>query len=118
MRQFFVRVFAFVLGGCNSAKGIGGMYRLISDDPRLQRVTLEIEDTRVSGQSPSDRYFGSIVQSGISSSSRSTTSNQRCKNSSQNHILYRMMPLGVLRKALALMTHSSDQRYGVATLAK
>ena len=39
MRQFFVRVFAFVLGGCNSAKDMGGMYRLISDDTGLQRVT-------------------------------------------------------------------------------
>ena len=43
MRQFFIIVFAFVLGGCNSAKDIGGMYHLISDDPALQRVTLEID---------------------------------------------------------------------------
>lgn len=69
MRQFFIIVFAFVLGGCNSAKDIGGMYRLISDDPGLQRVTLEIGDTRVSGQSPCNRYFGSILQSDIGSSS-------------------------------------------------
>ena len=39
------------------------MYHLISDDPALQRVTLEIEDTRVSGQGPCNRYFGSVVQS-------------------------------------------------------
>jgi heat shock protein HslJ len=63
MRQFFILVFAFALGGCNSAKDIGGMYHLISDDPALQRVTLEIEDTRVSGQGPCNRYFGSVVQS-------------------------------------------------------
>ena len=69
MRQFVIIVFAFVLGGCNSAKDIGGMYRLISDDPGLQRVTLEIEDTRVSGQGPCNRYFGSILQSDIGSSS-------------------------------------------------
>jgi heat shock protein HslJ len=69
MRQFFVIVFAFVIGGCNSAKDIGGMYRLISDDPGLQRVTLKIEDTRVSGQGPCNRYFGSIVQSNLGSSS-------------------------------------------------
>ena len=69
MRQFFVIVFAFVLGGCNSAKDISGMYRLISDDPGLQRVTLEIEDTRVSGQGPRNRYFGSILQSDLGSSS-------------------------------------------------
>ena len=52
MRQFFILVFAFVLGGCNSVNDIRGMYHLISDDPALQRVTLEIEDTRVSGQGP------------------------------------------------------------------
>ena len=46
MRQFFILVFAFFLGGCTSAKDIGGMYHLISDDPGLQRVTLEIENTR------------------------------------------------------------------------
>ena len=69
MRQFVIIIFAFVLGGCNSAKDIGGMYRLISDDPGLQRVTLEIKDTRVSGQGPCNRYFGSILQSDIGSSS-------------------------------------------------
>ena len=63
MRQFFIIVFAFVLGGCNSAKDIAGMYQLISDDPALQRVTLEIEETRVSGQGPCNRYFGSIAHS-------------------------------------------------------
>ena len=65
MRQFFMVVFAFFLGGCNSAKEIGGMYRLISDDPGLWRVTLEIENTRVSGQGPCNRYFGSVVQTGF-----------------------------------------------------
>ena len=69
MRQFVIIIFAFVLGGCNSAKDIGGMYRLISDDPGLQRVTLEIKDTRVSGQGPCNRYFGSILQSDIGSNS-------------------------------------------------
>jgi heat shock protein HslJ len=61
MRQFFILVFAFVLDGCNSAKEIGGMYHLISDDHAFQRVTLEFEDTRVSGQGPCNRYFGSIT---------------------------------------------------------
>ena len=61
MRPFLIIVFAFVLGGCNSAKDIGGMYHLISDDPALQRVTLEIDGTRVSGQGPCNRYFGSIT---------------------------------------------------------
>ena len=28
MRQFFIIVVAFVLGGCNSAKDIGGVYQL------------------------------------------------------------------------------------------
>ena len=69
MRQFFIVVFAFFLGGCNSAKEIGGMYRLISNDPGLRRVTLEIENTRVSGQSPCNRYFGSVVQSNTGSNS-------------------------------------------------
>ena len=69
MRQFFVIVFAFVLGGCNGTKDIRGMYHLISDDPALQRVTLEIEDTRVSGQGPCNRYFGSITHSDAGSNS-------------------------------------------------
>ena len=57
MRQFFILVFAFVLGCCNSVNDIAGTYHLISDDPALQRLTLEIEDTRVSGQGPCNRYF-------------------------------------------------------------
>ena len=69
MRQFFIIVFAFVLGGCNSAKDIGGIYHLISDDPALQRVTLEIDGTRASGQGPCNRYFGSITHINIGSSS-------------------------------------------------
>ena len=63
MLQFFIIVFAFVLGGCNSAKDIGGVYHLISDDPALKRVTLEIDGTRISGQGPRNRYFGSIAHS-------------------------------------------------------
>ena len=69
MRQFFMIFFAFVLGDCYRAKNIGGMYHLISDDPALQRVTLEIEDPRVSGQGPCNRYFGSVVQSDTGSNS-------------------------------------------------
>ena len=69
MRQFFILVFAFVLGGCNSVNDIGGMYHLVSDDPALQRVTLEIEDTRVSGQGPCNRYFGSITHPDAGSNS-------------------------------------------------
>jgi len=69
MRQFFSVVFAFVLGGCSSAEDIGGMYHLISDDPALQRVTLEIDGTRVSGQGPCNRYFGSITNSDTGSNS-------------------------------------------------
>ena len=69
MRQLFIVVFAFFLGGCNSAKDIGGMYHLISDDSALQRVTLEIEDTRVSGQGPCNRYFGAIMHSDTGSNS-------------------------------------------------
>jgi hypothetical protein len=55
--SFFILVFAFVLSGCNSAKDIGGMYHMISDDPALQRITLEIDGTRVSGQGTCNRYF-------------------------------------------------------------
>jgi len=69
MRQFFITVFAFILGGSNTAKDIGGMYHLISDDPALQRVTLETEDTRVSGQGPCNRYFGLIMHSDTGSNS-------------------------------------------------
>ena len=69
MRQLIIVVFAFFLGGCNSAKDIGGMYHLISDDPALQRITLEIEDTCVSGQGPCNRYFGSIMHSDTGSNS-------------------------------------------------
>ena len=69
MRQYLIIVFAFFLGGRNSAKDIGVMYRLISDDPGLQRVTLEIENTYVSGQGPCNRYFGSVVQSNTGSNS-------------------------------------------------
>ena len=69
MRQFFIIVFAFVLGSCNSAKDIGGMYHLISDDPALQRVTLQIDGIRVSGQGPYNRYFGSITHSDTGSNS-------------------------------------------------
>ena len=36
---------------------------MISDDPALQRITLEIDGTRVSGQGPCNRYFGSITYS-------------------------------------------------------
>ena len=69
MLQFFIIVFAFVLGGCNSAKDIGGMFHLISDDPALQRVTLEIDGTCASGQGPCNRYFGSITRTDSGSSS-------------------------------------------------
>ena len=69
MRQFFIIVFAFVLGSCNSVNDIGGMYHLVSDDPALQRVTLEIEDTRVSVQGPCNRYFGSITHPDAGSNS-------------------------------------------------
>jgi heat shock protein HslJ len=69
MRQFFIVVFAFVLSVCNSAKDIGGMYHMISDDPALQRITLEIDGTRVSGQGPCNRYFGSITYSDTGSNS-------------------------------------------------
>ena len=69
MRQFFIVVFAFVLSGCNSAKDIGGMYHMISDYQALQRITLEIDGTRVSGQGPCNRYFGSITYSDTGSNS-------------------------------------------------
>ena len=69
MRQFFIIISAFVLVGCNSAKDIGGMYHLISDDPALRRETLEVEDTRVSGQGPCNRYFGSITRPDAGSNS-------------------------------------------------
>ena len=69
MRQFFIIVFALVVGGCSRAKDIFGVYHLISDDPALQRITLEIDGTRVSGQGPCNRYFGSITHSDTGSNS-------------------------------------------------
>ena len=89
MRQFFIIVVAFVLGGCNSAKDMGGVYHLISDDPALQRVTLEIEDTRVSGQGPCNRYFGSITHSDTGSNSIQVgplaSTKMACPNLSAEH---------------------------------
>jgi heat shock protein HslJ len=57
------------VGGCNSAKDIFGVYHPISDDPALQRITLEIDGTTVSGQGPCNRYFGSITHSDTGSNS-------------------------------------------------
>ena len=89
IRQFFITVFAFVLGGCNSAKDMGGVYHLISDDPALQRVTLEIEDTRVSGQGPCNRYFRSITHSDTGSNSIQVgplaSTKMACPNLSAEH---------------------------------
>ena len=64
MRQFFVFITAFMLGGCGIAQNMQGSYHLVTDDPALQRVTLEIEGTSISDQGPCNRYFGSITHSG------------------------------------------------------
>ena len=89
MRQFFIVVFAFFLGGCNSAKDIGGIYHLISDDPALQRVTLEIDGTSVSGQGPCNRYFGSIAHSDTGSNNIQVgplaSTNMACPHLSAEH---------------------------------
>ena len=89
MRQFFIIVVAFVLGGFNSAKNIGGVYHLISDDPALQRVTLEIDGTRVSGQGPCNRYLGSITYSETGSNSIQVgplaSTKMACPNLSAEH---------------------------------
>lgn len=63
MRQFFAFITAFMLGGCGIAQNMQRSYHLVTDDPALQRVTLEIEGTRISGQGPCNRYFGSITHS-------------------------------------------------------
>ena len=115
MRQIFMLVFAFVLGGCNSVNDIGGMYHLISDDPALQRVTLEIEDTRISGQGPCNRYFGSVVQSDIGSNSIQVgpiaSTKMACPHLSAEHRyfqdLQRVSMVTVVPDGLVLMT--SDQ---------
>ena len=115
MRQFFIVVFAFFLGGCNSAKEIGGMYRLISDDPGLRRVTLEIKNTRVSGQGPCNRYFGSVVQSNTGSNSIQlgplASTKMACTYLSAEHryfqYLQRVSLVTVVPDGLVLMT--SDQ---------
>ena len=115
MRQLFIVVFAFFLGGCNSAKDIGGMYHLISDDPALQRVTLEIEDTRVSGQGPCNRYFGAIMHSDTGSNSIQVgpiaSTKMACTHLSAEHryfqYLQRVSMVTVVPDGLVLMT--SDQ---------
>ena len=115
MRQFFVIVFAFVLGGCNGTKDIRGMYHLISDDPALQRVTLEIEDTRVSGQGPCNRYFGSITHSDAGSNSIQVgpiaSTKMACPHLSAEHRyfqdLQRVSMVTVVPDGLVLM--ASDQ---------
>ena len=115
MRQLFIVVFAFFLGGCNSAKDIGGMYHLISDDPALQRVTLETEDTRVSGQGPCNRYFGAIMHSDTGSNSIQVgpiaSTKMACTHLSAEHryfqYLQRVSMVTVVPDGLVLMT--SDQ---------
>ena len=115
MRQLFIVVFAFFLGGCNSAKDIGGMYHLISDDSALQRVTLEIEDTRVSGQGPCNRYFGAIMHSDTGSNSIQVgpiaSTKMACTHLSAEHryfqYLQRVSMVTVVPDGLVLMT--SDQ---------
>ena len=115
MRQFFIMVVAFVLGGWNSAKDIGGVYHLISDAPALQRVTLEIEDTRVSGQGPCNRYFGAIMHSDTGSNSIQVgpiaSTKMACTHLSAEHryfqYLQRVSMVTVVPDGLVLMT--SDQ---------
>ena len=115
MRQFFAIVFAFVLGGFSSAKDIGGMYHLISDHPALQRITLEIDGTRVSGQGPCNRYFGSVVQSNTGSNSIQlgplASTKMACPHLSTEHNyfqdLQRVSMVTVVPDGLVLMT--SDQ---------
>ena len=115
MRQFFIIVFAFVLDGCSGTKDIRGMYHLISDVPGLQRVTLEIEDTRVSGQGPCNRYFGSVVQSDRGSNDIQVgplaSTKMACPHLSAEHRyfqdLQRVSMVTVVPDGLVLMT--SDQ---------
>ena len=121
MRQFFIMVVAFVLGGCNSAKDIGGVYHLISDDPALQRVTLEIDGTRVSGRGPCNRYFGSITHSGTGSNciqvGPHASTKMACPNLSAEHRyfqdLQRVSMVKVVPDGLLLTT--SDQKKLVFT---
>ena len=115
MRQFFITVFAFVLGGCNSAKDMGGVYHLISDDPALQRVTLEIEDTRVSGQGPCNRYFGSITHSDTGSNSIQVgplaSTKMACPNLSAEHRYFQDLQRVSMVKVVSdeLLLTTSDQ---------
>ena len=115
MRQFFIIVVAFVLGGCNSAKDMGGVYHLISDDPALQRVTLEIEDTRVSGQGPCNRYFGSITHSDTGSNSIQVgplaSTKMACPNLSAEHRYFQDLQRVSMVKVVSdeLLLATSDQ---------
>ena len=115
MRQFFIIVVAFVLGGCNSAKDMGGVYHLISDDQALQRVTLEIEDTRVSGQGPCNQYFGSITHSDTGSNSIQVgplaSTKIACPNLSAEHRYFQDLQRVSMVKVVSdeLLLTTSDQ---------
>ena len=91
------------------------MYHLISDDPALQRVTLEIEHTRVSGQGLCNRYFGAIMHSDTGSNSIQVgpiaSTKMACTHLSAEHRyfqdLQRVSMVTVVPDGLVLMT--SDQ---------
>jgi heat shock protein HslJ len=115
MRQFFIIVVAFVLRGCDSAKDMGGVYHLISDDPALQRVTFEFEDTRVSGQGPCNRYFGSITHSDTGSNSIQVgplaSTKMACPNLSAEHRYFQDLQRVSMVKVVSdeLLLTTSDQ---------
>lgn len=98
MRQFFILFSAFVIGGCNSTNDMGGRYRLISDDPALQRVTLEIEGKRVSGKGPWNRYFRSITRPNTGSNGIQigplASTKMACPHLSAEHIYFQELQRG------------------------
>ena len=94
---------------------MGGVYHLISDDPALQRVTLEIEDTRVSGQGPCNRYFGSITHSDTGSNSIQVgplaSTKMACPNLSAEHRYFQDLQRVSMVKVVSdeLLLATSDQ---------
>lgn len=117
MRQFFILFSAFVIGGSNSTNDMGGRYRLISDDPALQRVTLEIEGKRVSGKGPWNRYCRSITRSNTGSNGIQigplASTKMACPHLSAKHIYFQELQRGsgvtIMHDGLIIKNNSQFQ---------
>lgn len=116
MRQFFISSCFMFLSGClNPATAIGD-YALISDDPALQRVTLRVEDARISGQGPCNRYFatpnGPVLENGHFEFGPIASTKMACFNLASEHEyfskLQRVVRVVKARHTLTLITSDQD----------